>query len=204
MTINVIRLLSTGAVVSSSAFAKLPALKQTEILAQVGGRPVVFVADFKALADRKKLVQRLLTGEDVSMELEFNEITLSKEENDALKTVCPLFARIGVVPVGAYPWLDVGTIEAAKHRLRFTTRTVGNGSYTMGLSSAKTLWVKAAKWVLGGDKPGIYYSSVGGYSDRDVQFDGNAENFTVRVGCQTISRADIEAAAQHFEWEIPS
>lgn len=91
---NILRILSTGAVISSATFAKQTPVKQTEILALVSGKPVAFVDSFTKLSNTKKLAERLLAGEDVSMELEFNSITLSDDEKDGLTKVRPLLERL--------------------------------------------------------------------------------------------------------------
>jgi hypothetical protein len=90
----VVRKLSNSVVINSAEFGKLKPAGQTQALATAGQLPIVFVDSFSSLYNTADLARKLLTGEDVSMELEFNDIVLSEEEQNAIVSVRPVLDRI--------------------------------------------------------------------------------------------------------------
>lgn len=189
--IKLFRALSSVFLIDSSVFSKASPADQTSVLTQAQGKVVLFVENFQSLKNRRKLRDRLLNGEDVSTELEFNEIELSPRERELLNNVRPVLEKITGI-TGKYPWLsgEVGT-------LNFQINRFDNGSYSIGKNAAKRIWDKAsAYWAGLTEKPAVISISAGGYS-RNAEI----ESDHVKVGCQKMSRLDCEAVAKHYDWE---
>lgn len=200
MNDKVIRVLTACAVISSAAFAKLNPVEQTATMTSAGGKPLVFVKDFVALGDRKALVQKLLAGTDVSMELEFNGIELSPDEAKAVKLVQPVLERIGFKGPGQYEWVTPTAEESRTiSRIVLEDNRVyrSRGGYSMTKAGFKKLWEKASKSWATGEKFRPYEGSFNGYSRRAYMLEGGA----VEVGCQTLTRAEIEHVARHYGFD---
>ena len=199
---NIIRLLSTVAVISSATFAKQNATKQTEILALASGKSVLFVDNFTKLADTRRLAERLLAGEDVVMELEFNSITLSDDERTAINAVRPVLEKLNALKGSGYDWLPDAELDAAVARMRLRETSITRNGHDVTKTQAKRVWDKVAPWYAGGPKPTNFRPTLDGYT-RDITF--NANDMTMNIGCQTcITRAEVEAIARHFKFEGPS
>jgi hypothetical protein len=199
---TVSKLLSMCLLVNSTEFAKAAPAKQTEILAGAGGKPIVFVESFGALRNKGTIINRLLLGEDVGMELEFNEIELTDDERNALKAVQPVIERIRGSK-GAYPWLERSEDDnneferSIKFKDRYgDTNYVHRNGYDMSNKQAKKVWDTASKYWASGDKPAPYNGNFAGYR-KMVTFDTDS----VTIGCQTIARAEIEWIAEQKGWE---
>jgi hypothetical protein len=191
--------LSMCLLVSSREFAKQKPAKQTEILTTAGSEPIVFVDDFLSLKNKKQLLERLLAGEDVSMELEFNEITLSEEERTTLSAVQPILDRIGVEMTPPYTWVE--PTETEKRNIAgytFNEASIRRGSgYSCAVVQAKKIWDKASKfWATGKKDRFSEMSFLGGYWKTP-----SVSVKTLTLGCQKISRAEVEAIAKHYGWE---
>ena len=188
--------LSMCLLVSSSDFARLGPAKQTEVLASAGGKPVVFVTDFRTLRNKKSLVERLLKGEDVSMELEFNEVELTDDDKKTLAAVQPLIERIRGT-TGGYEWLERTDDEDArfKTRISVTGATVNRDGYRTSLARAEEIWKLASAYWAGGEKPTMRRASYGGYNVTPVFSETD-----IVMGCQTISRKEVEYIAETAGW----
>ena len=202
---QIIRTLSTGTIISSLLFGKLAANKQTEIIAQAqaAGKPFVFVDSFGKLSDTRKLAERLLAGDDMTMELEFNNIKLSDDERDGLAKVKPLLERLKALKPTKYPWLSDADIEAAGRNFNINNRRsddiyhCGGGEY-ISKGQAKRIWNAYKPFIMEGTKPNTRMSLRFGYTNRTVTFN---DDQTVKVGCQVVSRADVEYVARHFKFD---
>jgi hypothetical protein len=199
---NVSKLLSTGLLVSSTDFAKLTPAKQTEVLASAAGKPIVFVDSFVALRNKRNLVARLVNGEDVTTELEFNELTLTDEEKAVLVALRPILERIRGA-AGKYPWIvrTEGQENSCKSQISFTTQygrnIIRRGGYSMTEKQAKRIWeVASALWCGAKTTPERVTGEYEGYRKAVVFKDTYIE-----VGCQNINRHEVEYIAEHFGWE---
>jgi hypothetical protein len=206
LTIEKVRLmvskeLSSVLVVSSALFSKLSPDKQNEVVASAGKKRLKFVPDFGTIRNKRKLIERLILGEDISVELEFNDIELSAEETAALAMVAPVIDRIRK-PSGAYPWVEV-TDQQQQHidRITFGASNISRNGYSITTKQGERLWKAASAYWAGGVMPRRYSGSFSGGYSKSVYFTGNRENTTISIGCQSISRYELEAAAQHYGWE---
>jgi hypothetical protein len=194
------KLLSTTLLVSRAEFAKLDAAKQTETLVSASGKPIVFVDNFQALKNKRSLIERLMRGEDVSMELEFNEIELTSEEKGVFAQVKPIIDRLTEVISGGYEFVTPTEEEAERiKRMTFGANRITNSAgYQLTTNTAKKVWLAASKYWAGGEKPTTFRAQAH-YESRSITFPTDS---TVKIGCQTISRAEVEAAAKHYDWDF--
>jgi hypothetical protein len=192
--------LSTVLLVSSADFTKLSVEKQNEIVQAAGKKAIKFVPDLATIRNRRRLIERLLLGEDVSAELEYNEIELSDEEKTILSSISPILERIRK-PSGPYVWLDLTeTQENAIKRLTFGASSLRRDGYSITIKQGKKLWEHASAYWMGGKPPRRYSGSFSGHYSRGVSF-GSRESGTITIGCQTVNRYELEAAAQHYGWD---
>jgi hypothetical protein len=196
---NVIRILSLGAVIASDAFGKLDAAKQTLTLAQASGKTILFVDSFKALSSGDTIAKKLLGGEDVSLELEFNGINLTEDQTTALKTVRPLFSQIAALKPAGY----IVESEAVRQTIADTGRfsfsdtayvrghAVGGNSTFPWVTKAmvKRLYEAWIKFNLKGETT-LAQVSIDG-TRRAVLFTSNG----ITIGCQSFSKAEIDYVA---------
>lgn len=196
---DVFKLLSTALIISSAEFARLTPAKQTEVLTSSSGKPVVFVPTFASLKNRNSIVKRLLAGEDVTMELEFNEVELTDDEKKLFASIKPVIDRLTEALSSGYVWVEPTTEEAAKiKKYRYASGYIYNDNtgYHIKEASAKKVWEKASKYWATGKKGDALKITVQ-YDNRSV----TANDDGVKIGCQQISRAEVEAVALHFGWE---
>jgi hypothetical protein len=200
---SVSKKLSMCLLISSSEFGRLTPAKQTEVLATAAGLPMVFVDSFGGLRNKKTLIERLLKGEDVAMELEFNEISLTDDEKKILEAVRPLLERVRGA-AGKYDWqIDSSEVETflreKNWRLVGANQSIRNpGGYELGKPSCKKVWNEASKvWGAEGKADHIEVRTVNGYDRVRV----TVTKDKVQLGCQTISRKEAEAIALYYGFE---
>jgi hypothetical protein len=210
---NVVRVLSNSVVVSSFKFGKLTASKHTEIIANATGNPNLFNDTFGTLTNKKRIVDRLLGGEDVSVELEFNEISLTGEELTALKMVRPIIEKIRGSQFNGYQFVNPNTaeqkrIDGIKIPMSGSGSVYNAAGHQIGCKPLKEIWNKASVWWQGAKTPRNTYVSAGGYSRREVVFatateggSGFSDDRYIKIGCQNVSRAELEYVAQALGWE---
>jgi hypothetical protein len=199
--VTVSKELSTCLLISTSEFAKLTPAKQTVLIASTAGaKPVIFVENFSGMRDKKSLTDRLLKGEDVSMELEFNEIEITADDKKALEAVKPILAKIDALG-HSYTWQYTGTKEDAQKHLEsngwgFYSDHVRNpGGYQMTMQQAKKIWDAASVEWLTGEKTKSFSLTVDHYA-RKIGVSGNA----ISIGCQRHTRTTVEAIAKYYGW----
>lgn len=200
MAINnaAIAILSNACLIHSGLFAKMSPVEQTALLATTNGKPVVFYPTFAVLTDKKALVNKLLAGTDVSVELEYNKITLSPTELAAFEAVRPILERIQGLPAANYPWLPIP--PEPEYLLNYHETTVTRRHYTIRVTMAEKIWADAsAYWATMDDTTmsrRIGKINVSGYRQVELVINHNS----VLIGCQTIKRADVEMIARHYGW----
>jgi hypothetical protein len=198
---NVFKVLTSVLLIDSTQFKTLAPTAQTNILRQIpAGGEVKFVDSFTALRNRRSLVDELIKGKDVSMRLEFLELELTEEEKQILQRVQPIIARILDTPSELgnpnYKWLLV--TPSAGANLKMTSNLIKRGDNSIGVKTAEKIWKKASQlW------GGLVVSQktmvvqAGGYWSCNVDFYDDR----IKIGCQTIYRADVEAVARNYGWE---
>lgn len=195
-SVTVFKKLTSVFLVSGSAFATLSAAKQTSTLAEADGLPIEFLPDFVALSSRALIRDKLLNGQDVSRELEFNNVTLDAEELRALSLVKPVLAKIEAIGP-KYPWLKP-VDHSDKWTFPNTTVRRLNGHY-VSQAMAKSMWKAASAYWAGGDKPASRQVRTNGSYYADHTFSMTTDS--IKIGCNTIPREEVEWLARHFSWE---
>lgn len=198
---NVFKVLTSVLLIDSTQFKTLAPTAQTNILRQIpAGGEVKFVYSFTALRNRRALVDELIKGKDVSMRLEFLELELTEEEKQILQRVQPIITRILGAQTGDsnpdYKWLPDSPSAAAS--LRMTGNLIKKGDDSIGVKTAEKVWKKASQlWggLVTSQKDMSVYA--GGWYSRDVVF----YNDSIKIGCQSITRAQVEAVARNYGWE---
>lgn len=208
---NTVRVLSSSVVVSSLLFGKLSASKQTEILANSGGKPIVFVDSFGSFTNKDAIIKKLLAGEDVSVELEFNEIALDKKEIELFTAIRPVIERIrGAKLTGGYEYLDPNGVEDLNNLSSFrfwvnnlvgtngsTSLFRNSGGYNVTKAQFEKVWAAASRFWYDGTKPASAINLTFNYDRRALTL----EEDKVKIGCQSATRAQVEAIARKFKIE---
>lgn len=195
---NLFRRLSAVLLINTAEFAKAAPTTQTKTIAAADGLPVEFVADFLDLGNKRIIRDKLLSGKDVSRELEFNGVKLDAEELQALDLIKPVLAKIEAIGP-SYPWLPVVDHSAT---IKFTgtdKRTINRNGHTLSRSVAEMIWKKASRFWSGGGRPASYDVRTDGYG-----YANKTASFTathVSIGCQTIERSEVEFIARHYGFE---
>jgi hypothetical protein len=187
----VYRRLSDVLLVSSAKFATESPVGQTAILTRAEGLPILFVPNFTELSNKRRLRERLLAGEDVKMELEFNGLELTDEDRRALDAVRPVLERI-VGLATAYPWLPAAVCSG----FTFTQTHIRRNDYKLHVTMAKKIWGKASKYWTGGPQPDSHRKDSQ-WNSKDVYY--RSDHIT--IGCQNIPRVEVEFVARHYGWE---
>ena len=196
--IMVSKLLSMCLLVSSSEFAKQTPAKQTEILTGAGGKPVVFVNNFSELKNRNALIKKLLAGENVAMELEFNEVELTEDETKLFSAIQPVIERINESLKASYEW--VSPAASMTHWSLTNSSAQNPAGYRISKGQCKKVWEEASKYwadTSGAATPASRSITTSGWGSRQLKINRNEVN----IGCQTITRAEVEAVAKHFNFD---
>lgn len=193
-----VRHLPSGVVISSEMFARKSPSEQADIVNKARGKAITFVSSFSVLRNKRTLRDQLLAGTDVTLALEFNDISLTAEERAALTAVRPVLEKIqGVSPL--YPWLNPNE-PLSEHWVvtdRYIERHTG---YKATVLTAKKVWDKAsAYWsmsTLASKRKELVTGSFDGYHKTVY-----VSHDTLEIGCQSIARNHIEAIARHYGWD---
>lgn len=193
------RKLSSVFLISTAGFAMLASKAQTAIMARAEGLPVEFVPNFLELGNRKSLRDKLLAGQDVSRELEFNNIVLDAEEQRMITLIKPILEKVGA-PVSAYPWLpEEDHSKNITFGTNYSTPIVQRNNHYISVRTAKGIWERASAFWAGGPSPtGRKVCTDGSYSANRT---ASISMTSVTIGCQTISRSEIEYIARKKKWE---
>lgn len=187
----VIRVLSSVCLIDSMAFAELTSAKQTETLAQNGGKPIKFVDSFSSFGTRKSIREALLAGKNTDVELEFRGVILTDAEKAAIKAVEPLLAKIEAIPLH-YPWVEAQKLSV----FRVTDKKIMVNNEGIAQSTAKKVWDVMSRYWSGGPNPD---GRDFGYNTLRVDYNGQKDNN--RFGCKSFTRAQAEALARKMKWQ---
>jgi len=204
-------------VLDDRAFGALSIADKTKVMTELKP-PFLYVETFSSLSNMRVLKQKLLNGEDCSLELVYNGLEapsdLSRVRKLYLDTVTPVLAAIDAL-TPTYPF-------AVPSDYRETTVENGyavRGSYKIKLSTLKTIWVRASdRWAKHWSDSNVntngkrkcwatientYVSGndiAPGQSPRYVEYGANA----ICIGCQSIYRYELEQFALSQGWVFPS
>jgi hypothetical protein len=191
-------------VIDGAMFAKQTPVQQTELIASAVGKNVRFVPSFATLRDKNSLRDRLLNGTDVTLEIEFNELDISADEQATLAKVRPILDRLMGTLKNSYQWKTPYTGNEVAFRVG--GEEIRHNGYSVSKAFAEKLWKRASKYWAQCDlyptdrvrdpKPG-HEPIGGGYGYQVV----GVTKTGVLIGCQSISRAKVEFIARHYGWE---
>jgi hypothetical protein len=202
--------------VDDSAFKSISMINRNQALFKLmsaGGKPN-FQADFSFLHDHKRIIQRLKGGEDVSLELAFNDIELPEGYKDTVETY-----RAAVSPIieqleGLAPQYSFAPVPEDTGKFRFDGDLVirlkadgKDGSVLINKDDALYLWEKASPYWMQVDttgnarkcKPREEYRYICGSN-----FYINYYKERVTTGSKTIYRHQLETVAKHYGFELPT
>lgn len=205
-------------VLDDRAFGALSVADKTKVMTELKP-PFLYVETFSSWSNMRVLKQKLLNGEDCSLELVYNGLEapsdLSRVRKLYLDTVAPVLAAIDALKP-SYPFAEPCEVpEETTVQDAFAVR----GSHTIRLTTLKALWKKVSpRWakywsdgyldVNGKRKrwtPMESLYTVGGeiapgQPSRYIEFCSKGAS----IGCQTISRYELEQFALSQKWDFPS
>jgi hypothetical protein len=171
-------------------------------LMKVGGTPK-FVDNFNFLTDYAAISVKLKKGEDASLELAFNGITLPEGFKEAVaeyqRVITPVMDTLKALqPVSTYPFAKVP--DRATYPNCTTGRIERNG-YTLEVHDARNIWNKIKAYWAGNTKrkPESISIYTGGHGYKTVTY----YKEKIAIGCQEIPRWEVEAIAKHYDWTFP-
>ena len=203
-------------IVDSSVFNKLDSAGKTEAFTKFTGN-VQFRDNFLTFTNKKSISDRLMRGEDVSSELAYHGIIYPtgfvQIREQYLLAAAPILEGLAPNP-SAYPFAQ--TPNPAPIPTEYSDVRCTRGSYSIKTLTLKRIWDRVSpRWVKfwseenqtaekkkrwsslkGEHHPG---STLDGGPSRYVSFFNNS----IEIGCQTITRFELEQAALHFGWDIP-
>lgn len=187
------RKLSDVFLINTALFDPLSTAAKTKLLSGASGLPVEFLPNFVELKSARRLTDALLAGKDISRQLEFNGIELTAEERETVRAIGPVLAKINAI-APSYPWLsDARTYDTP---IKVRGKSIDRGGYTMTKIKAKRIWEAASKFWSGGPVPSRLRHRHH-WEDKTISF----TDTEVKIGCQHISRSDIEKLAKEMNWE---
>jgi hypothetical protein len=146
-------------------------------------------------------VSNLVTG-DATLALALHGIKLDPHEEAALEVVRGVAKRLEETFKSSYPWIWAGESPSAYLKARGIalgcSRITNVRGYQIGLPTAKKLWNQCSEYWANPGKEHQTLVSIragGDYKDPVVK------PSQLVIGCQTLSRKEVEAIAQHYEWE---
>jgi len=204
-------------VLDDKAFSSLSIADKTKVMSEIIP-PFLYVETFSSLSDLKVLKQKLLNGEDCSIELAYNGLTapadLSRVRNLYLETVAPVLAAIEAIkPV--YPFAEYKTLPKVTTDGTYAIRD----SHRIKLTTLQKVWKRASPlwakhWLdTNLDKNGNrknWRSPESVYiNGSDIAPSAAGRYFEIKsghvsIGCQTITRQELEQFALSQGWEFPA
>lgn len=194
--------------VDNARFEKMDTASRGEAVAsfmQVGGN-IEFRPDLAFLTNFKAIKEKIVKGEDVSLELAFNGVSLPDTFHAAQAAyhaaLTPVIAVLDAL-TPAYPFVDKPRTHRAD--VTYADTSITSGGYMVYTEDLKEVWERASKfWFALASEP-----SKRGPRQIYKRFRGNGSyhygvgKTAVNIGCQTITRYDLEQAALHYGWAIP-
>lgn len=189
-------------VLNETAFNALAAPVRSAILVANPAKNYDFRKDFSEITNVRVVLSRLKAGADVSAELAFHEVELPKDFAETAAKYRDLIKKVETALDAlkpAYPFVeDDGAPDLTATGTN--NRYISNGSYRCPQGVAKKLWARAAAyWADYTLRPGPAYTDISGCSRHVVYHENHIE-----IGCQTISRSQIERLALKLNWDFPT
>lgn len=216
---KLVHVLAAATLIDSTAFAKATVTEKTATLAAAdNSKPIIFVESFSVLGNKQRLKKRLLEGEDVSVELEYNGIEISREESEAFRIISGVVERIvGSLKVD-YPFSEEITPNSGRYRnLELGDTHIRSAGYNIAIDKAQKIWDKISPYwakyhneVTASRMAGAKQPRFRGPTEEHMHFEGQGGRYVyyrthgVEIGCQTVDRYYFEQAALHYGWSFPA
>lgn len=198
-SVTVALILNDTLIIDESAFNKLEPATRGAILTTNKASSYDFQPNFNRFKDLNGLKAKLRLGEDVSMELAYHGITPCPELQSAYQAYLDLLNPLLDQIEALRPPYPFAANPQGKPKLEFTNTHVKNGSgYKLTLRQAKLIWDQAAPFWASGKRPERLDVQADGYS-RGVSFYDNH----IEIGCQNVSRWQVEQLALQMGWDFP-
>jgi hypothetical protein len=200
----------------NQVFSSLSLADKAVVLTSIEDRVPSFMDSFKEFYNTKKIIGDILKGVDRSGELEFHGLSLTDETKSALdiyrRDVLPLFEKLSSLkPSSNYPFLLKQDGEPLYFEDQYVRKTQG-GNYRVALTSNdnnrlnfKEVFDRATKYwaALAVDpkkrRPTNVYRRTENEGSRDVEI----FNDRVRIGCQSVTRWQIEELGARLNYSFP-
>lgn len=187
-------------VLNETAFNALAAPIRSAILVTNPAKNYDFRKDFSEITNVHTVLSRLKAGADVSVELAFHEVELPKDFAETAAKYHDLIKKVETALDAlkpAYPFVE----HDCTPDLEVTGARISNGDYKCPIVTARRIWLVAAPYWAGLTKikPAARYTSING-SQRDVVFYEDR----IAIGCQRISRSQVERLALELNWDFPT
>lgn len=187
-------------VLNETAFNALAAPVRSAILVANPAKAYDFRKDFSEILNVRAVLSRLKAGADVSAELAFHEVELPKDFAETSAKYHDLIKKVensldALKP--AYPFVEHDDTPD----LEVTGTKISNGNYKCPMPAARRIWLVAASYWAGltKTKPAARYIIISGVH-RDIVFYEDR----IAIGCQSISRSQVERLALELNWDFPT
>lgn len=184
-------------VIDEATFNKLDGTTRGTILAANPAKSYDFRPNFADLTNMRSVRTKLLSGKDVSLELKFNGIEI---EPDILTQYLTALTSITATLAGHVPKYNFAENPENNTRLKHSPSRISNSQHTCGIKTAQAIWKKASAYWLDPSQPAPSHSSSFGGYDRTAII----KPTEIVIGCQTITRWQLEQLAVELQWEFPS
>ncbi len=188
--------------VDTNTFSKLSLKERNLVMKQGVGKVVVFVDTFMSFYSSEAILNRMAQGKDITLDLNFHGITITDEEKSVIRGISNLMRRIKEEIKVNYPW---ETLTESDHRrikdIKLNKTNIRRGEYSIGNKLAEKVWNRASRYWAGyTQNPPSFRSPVSGYYNKEIMVEQNS----VKIGCQTITRAEVEYVARERGWALPT
>ena len=206
-------------VIDNAAFNAMSISDKTKTLGKLNP-PFLYVENFGQLCDLNRIKKKMLLGEDVTLELQFNGLDVPTDlafvRQRYMDTIAPVLATLaGMRPV--YPF---DNIPNDRSKITVDETFARRGSHKVKITMLLKIWKKMApKWAKHWDDKNVNangkrrrFSSVeydyesgdaigdSSNSSRHINYYANR----VEIGCQTIHRYELEQFALTMGWDFPA
>jgi hypothetical protein len=214
--------LRSGVVVDKARLNLLAVDKTAEALstAYASGKPVIFVDRAELFFTARNLIAGI-KGEFDNWNLiaEHFQITIADTDLQVINEAVSCIKRISLAVDSLkpqYPFMPIPDDWSVETHIKVGTQSIGRikdhhltgntGGYKIGVRQAKKLWdIAGPSWFKSG-----FGSSSAGLADTTILADGGYTKncviyrSSIRAGCQTIQRFELEQVALQQGWPFPA
>lgn len=206
-----------SSVLDDRAFTALSISDKTQVMSELPA-PFLYVESFSQLSNLGTIKKKLFDGKDVSLELAYNGIDLPSEFSSVrqryLDVLAPVLAQIeGLRPI--YPFAEIPEDRTV---VKVSGEWAVRASYKVKITLLKKIWGRVSpRWAKHWSDANIKIdgkrkawsslehtyedgSAIDNNSSRYVEYAANS----IAIGCQNISRYELEQFALSQGWAFPA